>query len=76
MPGSARIPAGNKRSGAAFLFLIVRIARDWDKERCTAFFIARKDAGILTETVRTSVRRAADQIWGKKPVVKVVVVKV
>ncbi|HRX37518.1 MAG TPA: ribonuclease J [Aestuariivirga sp.] len=33
----------------------------------------RKDTNGLAETIRTSVRRAADQIWGKKPIVKVVV---
>ena len=33
----------------------------------------RKDQNGLAETIRTSVRRAADQIWGKKPIVKVVV---
>ena len=36
----------------------------------------RKDANQLAETVRTSVRRAADLVWGKKPIVKVTVVQV
>ena len=36
----------------------------------------RKDDGQLTETIRTTVRRAAEAQWGKKPVVKVVVVRV
>jgi ribonuclease J len=36
----------------------------------------RKDANALAETIRTSVRRAADVLWGKKPIVKVSVVKV
>jgi len=36
----------------------------------------RKDVNQLAETIRTSVRRAADLIWGKKPIVKVSVVKV
>ena len=36
----------------------------------------RKDANQLAETIRTSVRRAADQMWGKKPIVKVSVAKV
>ncbi len=35
----------------------------------------RKDVPGLAETVRTSVRRAADLIWGKKPIVKVSVVQ-
>jgi hypothetical protein len=30
----------------------------------------------LAETIRTSVRRAADLTWGKKPIVKVSVLKV
>ena len=33
----------------------------------------RRDVNVLGETIRTSVRRHADQIWGKKPIVKVVV---
>jgi ribonuclease J len=36
----------------------------------------RKDDNQVSETVRTSVRRAAEQAWGKKPVVKVVVMRV
>lgn len=36
----------------------------------------RKDLNQLAETIRTSVRRAADLTWGKKPIVKVSVVKV
>jgi len=36
----------------------------------------RKDVNQLSETIRTSVRRAADAIWGKKPIVKVSVVQV
>jgi ribonuclease J len=36
----------------------------------------RKDMNALAETIRTSVRRAADVQWGKKPIVKVSVVKV
>ncbi|MFN4141662.1 ribonuclease J [Aestuariivirga sp.] len=36
----------------------------------------RKDKNALAETIRTSVRRAADMIWGKKPIVKVTVVQV
>ena len=36
----------------------------------------RKDVAALAETIRTSVRRAADQAWGKKPIVKVHVVQV
>lgn len=35
----------------------------------------RKDANVLGETVRTSVRRAAEQAWGKKPIVKVSVIQ-
>lgn len=35
----------------------------------------RKDRAQLAETIRTSVRRAADQVWGKKPVVKVAVIQ-
>ena len=36
----------------------------------------RKDANQLAETIRTAVRRAADLMWGKKPIVKVTVLKV
>ena len=36
----------------------------------------RKDVNALSETLRTSVRRAADVAWGKKPIVKVVVAQV
>ena len=36
----------------------------------------RKDVNQLAETIRTSVRRAADLVWGKKPIVKVSVVQV
>ena len=34
----------------------------------------RKDKSSLSETVRIAVRRAADSVWGKKPIVKVSVV--
>jgi ribonuclease J len=36
----------------------------------------RKDDGHVEETIRMSIRRAAEMIWGKKPVVKVIVVRV
>ena len=36
----------------------------------------RKDDNIVEEVVRTAIRRAADMAWGKKPVVKVMVVRV
>ncbi len=36
----------------------------------------RKDDGTVAETVRIAVRRAADQIWGKKPICKVLVQRV
>jgi ribonuclease J len=36
----------------------------------------RKDVNALAETIRTSVRRAADIAWGKKPIVKVSVAEV
>jgi len=36
----------------------------------------RKDVNSLAETIRTAVRRAADLMWGKKPIVKVSVVQV
>jgi ribonuclease J len=36
----------------------------------------RKDTNALAETIRTSVRRAADVLWGKKPIVKVSVARV
>ena len=36
----------------------------------------RKDDNIVEEVVRTAIRRAADMAWGKKPVVKVLVVRV
>ena len=35
----------------------------------------RKDDEQIAETVRVSIRRAADQIWGKKPIVKVAVAR-
>lgn len=36
----------------------------------------RKDKAGLAETIRTSLRRAAEMAWGKKPIVKVSVVQV
>lgn len=36
----------------------------------------RKDREALAETIRTAVRRAADGLWGKKPIVKVAIVDV
>ena len=36
----------------------------------------RKDDNQVAETLRAAVRRAAEQIWGKKPVVKVIVSRV
>jgi ribonuclease J len=36
----------------------------------------RKEDNVVEEVVRTSIRRAADNAWGKKPVVKVMVVRV
>ena len=36
----------------------------------------RKDDNIVEDVVRTAIRRAADNAWGKKPVVKVMVVRV
>ena len=36
----------------------------------------RKDDGTVSEAIRTSLRRACDNIWGKKPVCKVVVNRV
>ncbi|MCX7348265.1 MAG: ribonuclease J [Alphaproteobacteria bacterium] len=36
----------------------------------------RKDVNQLAETIRTAVRRSADLMWGKKPIVKVSVAKV
>jgi ribonuclease J len=36
----------------------------------------RKDDATVEETLRTAVRREADAIWGKKPICKVVVVRV
>ncbi len=36
----------------------------------------RKDDEQVAETLRNSIRRAADRIWGKKPIVKVAVVRV
>jgi len=36
----------------------------------------RKDGEKVAEAIRTAVRRAADQAWGKKPIVKVAVVRV
>ncbi len=33
----------------------------------------RKDVNQVAETLRMSIRRAAEQVWGKKPVVKVIV---
>jgi ribonuclease J len=36
----------------------------------------RKEDAVVEEVVRTAIRRAADNAWGKKPVVKVMVVRV
>jgi ribonuclease J len=36
----------------------------------------RKDEGTVAETIRIAVRRRADQIWGKKPICKVLVQQV
>jgi ribonuclease J len=36
----------------------------------------RKDAAGVEDTVRLAIRRAAEAQWGKKPVVKVIVVRV
>ncbi|MCA0434182.1 MAG: ribonuclease J [Proteobacteria bacterium] len=36
----------------------------------------RKDDGTVEDTIRTAIRRAAEAEWGKKPVCKVVVVRV
>ncbi|HUR43071.1 MAG TPA: MBL fold metallo-hydrolase RNA specificity domain-containing protein, partial [Aestuariivirga sp.] len=36
----------------------------------------RQDDAQVIETIRTSIRRAADQVWGKKPITKVGVVRV
>jgi ribonuclease J len=36
----------------------------------------RKDVSQLAETIRTAVRRSADLVWGKKPIVKVSVVQI
>ena len=36
----------------------------------------RKDEGVVIETIRIAVRRCADQIWGKKPICKVLVQRV
>ena len=35
----------------------------------------RKDDGQVADSIRTGVRRAAESVWGKKPVVKVVVMR-
>ncbi len=36
----------------------------------------RKDMDAIEDTIRHAIRRTADMIWGKKPIVKVMVVKV
>ncbi|MBC8038778.1 MAG: ribonuclease J [Rhizobiales bacterium] len=36
----------------------------------------RKDDAQVIETIRTSIRRATDQVWGKKPITKVAVVRI
>jgi ribonuclease J len=36
----------------------------------------RKDVAVVEETLRLAIRRAAEAEWGKKPVVKVIVVRV
>jgi ribonuclease J len=36
----------------------------------------RKDTEQVAETIRLAVRRAAEPVWGKKPVVKVAVLRV
>jgi ribonuclease J len=38
--------------------------------------LRRKDEGTVAETIRIAVRRRADQIWGKKPICKVLVQRV
>ncbi len=36
----------------------------------------RKDENVVAETLRTAIRRACDNLWGKKPICKVVVMRV
>jgi ribonuclease J len=36
----------------------------------------RKEDDNIEDTVRTAIRRAADAEWGKKPICKVIVVRV
>lgn len=36
----------------------------------------RKDNAVVEETVRIAIRRAAETVWGKKPIVKVIVTRV
>jgi ribonuclease J len=36
----------------------------------------RRDDGTVAETIRVAVRRHADQVWGKKPICKVLVQRV
>jgi ribonuclease J len=36
----------------------------------------RKDEDVVAETIRNAVRRAADSVWGKKPVCKVIVQRI
>jgi len=36
----------------------------------------RNDNAEIIETIRTAIRRAADQVWGKRPITKIVVVRV
>jgi ribonuclease J len=36
----------------------------------------RKDDEVIEETIRTTIRRAAETVWGKKPIVKVLVARV
>ena len=36
----------------------------------------RKDENVVAETLRTAIRRACDNLWGKKPICRVVVMRV
>ena len=36
----------------------------------------RNDTAEIIETIRTTIRRTADQVWGKKPITRVMVVRV
>ena len=75
--GTARADLGN--SDGALSDYAIALERDPTLKEVRAMRVGlfsrsgRKDDAVVAETIRIAVRRAADQIWGKKPVCKVLV---